>query len=259
MSPVQTFNLKEKVILVTGGYGYLGRSVCESLLYHGATVYVLGKSSEKYSHTFKDLNSETLNLAKCDVSKSEQIKSTLKNIYEKEKRIDVLINNAFYCEGNSPDNMSDLQWEKSMDGVLGSVFKCIREITPFFKKNKKGSIINVSSMYGMVSPDFKIYENFPEYLNPPHYGAAKAGVLQLTRYYANYLGKYNINVNSITPGAFPRPTSPEKFIKELKAKTCLNRVGCPEDLAGAFVFLSSKASSYMTGQNIIIDGGWTSQ
>ena len=114
-------------------------------------------------------------------------------------------------------------------------------------------------MYGMVAPQFEVYEDFPQFLNPPHYGAAKAGIIQLTKYYASYLGAFNIKVNAVTPGPFPsNPVQTEKnFIQELEKKTCLNRVGRPEDLGGAFVFLAADASNFMTGQNLVIDGGWT--
>ena len=125
----------------------------------------------------------------------------------------------------------------------------------------KGKIINVSSMYGVVAPQFEIYDDFPAYLNPPHYGAAKAGVIQLTKYYASYLGKYNVQVNTVTPGPFPsdKVQESQEFVESLEHKTCLNRIGKPEDLAGSFVFLASDASNFITGQNIIVDGGWTSK
>ena len=122
-----------------------------------------------------------------------------------------------------------------------------------------GSIINVSSMYGMVAPQFEIYENFPQFLNPPHYGAAKAAIIQMTKYFASYLGKDGILVNSVTPGPFPSEQISEnsRFINDLESKTCLGRVGKPEDVAGVFVFLSSAAAGFITGQNFVVDGGWT--
>jgi NAD(P)-dependent dehydrogenase (short-subunit alcohol dehydrogenase family) len=116
-------------------------------------------------------------------------------------------------------------------------------------------------MYGVVAPDFGVYEDSPEYLNPPHYGAAKAGIIQLTKYYASYLGDLNILVNSVTPGPFPSETVQRNktFIAALEKNTLLNRIGKPEDLAGIFTFLSSDASSFITGQNFIVDGGWTTR
>src|SRR5690606_15062193 len=112
---------------------------------------------------------------------------------------------------------------------------------------------------GMVAPDFSVYENCEEYINPPHYGAAKAGVIQLTKYFASYLGKENIRVNCISPGPFPNKEvqKNETFISNLSRKTALKRIGKPEELVGSFIYLSSDASSFITGQNIVVDGGWT--
>jgi NAD(P)-dependent dehydrogenase (short-subunit alcohol dehydrogenase family) len=259
---VYTFNLKNKIILITGGYGYLGKAITESLLFHQATVYVLGRDKEKFTETFKNnafLNQ--LHFENCDVSNSESISNAFKIVYEKEGKLDVIINNAFYSKGQSPETMTDNEWETGIDGTLNSIFKSIRNSIPYFKAANGGKIINVSSMYGIVAPQFEVYDEFPQFLNPPHYGAAKAGVIQLTKYYASYLGKYNIQVNAVTPGPFPSDAVQQSvgFVKALETKTCLNRVGKPEDLAGAFVFLSSDASNFVTGQNIIVDGGWTSK
>ncbi|WP_343695605.1 SDR family oxidoreductase [Flavobacterium sp.] len=255
---IKTFNLDKKVILITGGYGYLGKAITESLLYHGAKVYVLGRDKNKFLNCFGDSHKDSLFFEYCDISSTEDIKITFKNIFEKNNKIDVLINNAFYSKGKSPEDMTDDEWSTGIDGTLSSVFRCIREIIPYFK-TKGGKIINVSSMYGLVAPQFDVYDDFEQFLNPPHYGAAKAGIIQLTKYYASFLGNLGINVNSVTPGPFPslEVQKSEMFIKKLENKTSLKRIGKPEDLAGAFVFLSSEMSDFITGQNIIIDGGWT--
>jgi gluconate 5-dehydrogenase len=114
-------------------------------------------------------------------------------------------------------------------------------------------------MYGMVAPDFTVYEDFPNFLNPPHYGAAKAGVIQMTKYFASYLAQYGILVNAVSPGAFPSKGVQEHtgFIAALNKKNPLKRIGQPDELKGVFVFLASNASTYVTGQNIAVDGGWT--
>ncbi|TVZ28219.1 NAD(P)-dependent dehydrogenase (short-subunit alcohol dehydrogenase family) [Gillisia sp. Hel_I_86] len=257
---IYNFDLGEKTILVTGGYGYLGKAIAESLLFHNAKVIVLGRSIEKFKNAFKEnefLNS-TLLFQNCDISKTESIKSAFLEI-SKNHSISVLVNNAFYSSGQSPEKMEDKDWENGIDGSLNSVFRAIREIIPYFKSSTGGKIINVSSMYGVVAPDFSVYEDSPNFLNPPHYGAAKAGVIQLTKYYASYLGKYNVNVNTVTPGPFPSESvqQDERFVKALADKTCLNRIGKPNDLGGIFTFLSSDAANFITGQNIVVDGGWT--
>ena len=114
-------------------------------------------------------------------------------------------------------------------------------------------------MYGIISPDFLIYDEHPEFFNSAQYGASKAAVIQLTRYYANYLASKNIRVNCITPGPFPseQVQKTDAFIKKLVNKVPLKRIGKPEDLNGTLLLLASEASSFITGQNIIIDGGWT--
>ena len=258
---IYTFDLKNKVALVTGGYGHLGKAITESLVFHGAKVYVLGRDENKFLESFKEnknLN-HSLYFQSCDVSDSKNIKAAFETIYSINQKIDILINNAVYSKGQSPENMTDDDWATGVDGTLGSVFKSIREIIPYFKSQKSGKIINVSSMYGMVAPQFEIYNDHPGFLNPPHYGAAKAGVIQLTKYYASYLGADGVTVNTVTPGPFPSQAVQvnEGFVDELKKKTCLNKIGKPEDLAGVFVFLSSDAANFITGQNFVIDGGWT--
>lgn len=258
---IYSFNLQEKLVLITGGYGYLGKAITESLLYHGATVHVLGRDRNKFLQAFGNNPGldETLFFQYCDIENSNSISGAFQAVYDRAKKIDVLINNAFYSKGQSPESMSDEEWAVGIDGTLNSIFRCIKEIIPYFKERGKGKIINVSSMYGLVAPDFDVYENSPQFLNPPHYGAAKAGLIQMTKYYASYLGQYGINVNSVTPGPFPSMEVQKNhdFMGELRKRTCLKRIGKPEDVAGAFVFLSSDSSNFITGENIVIDGGWT--
>lgn len=258
---VYTFDLTQKIILLTGGYGYLGKAAAESLVHHGGTVYVLGRTKKKFEDAFKDHPEigDKLFFQHCDVAETESIKKAYESILSKENGIDVLINNAFYLDGQDPLTMTDEEWNTGIDGTLNSVFRSIREVIPFIENSKSPRIINVSSMYGVVAPDFNVYKDFQEMLNPPHYGAAKAGVVQLSKYYASYLGNKGITVNTVTPGPYPPDSVQEKeqFIELLKEKTLLKRIGKPEDLAGAFVFLASDASAYITGHNLVVDGGWT--
>jgi gluconate 5-dehydrogenase len=170
------------------------------------------------------------------------------------------VNNAFFgYEGKNEKNipaMPEEMWAMGIEGTANVVFRCIRSAASLMKKG--GSIINISSIYGIVSPDPSIYGT-SGFNNPPAYGAGKAAVLQFTRYAACHLASKGIRVNSISPGAFPNKEVQEnkKFISNLKRKIPLGRIGEPEDLAGAVVFLASDASSYVTGSNIVVDGGWT--
>lgn len=256
---VYTFDLTNKVTIISGGYGHLGKAITESFLHHGSIVYVLGRNEDKFLDTF--IPSKQLFFEYCDISNNEDIKNVFLKIFLKHGRINVLINNAYNMKGQSPETMTDEDWSIGIAGTLDNVFKCIREIIPYYKNQSFGKIINVSSMYGIVAPQFEVYDDFPEFLNPPHYGAAKAGIIQLTKYYASYLGNFGINVNAVSPGPFPsfKVQESKGFIELLSKKTCLGKIGLPEDLAGAFVFLASDASNFITGQNIIVDGGWTSK
>ncbi len=251
------FNLKNKVAVVTGGYGHLGKHLCLGLARQGACVYAAGPNEKKFTYAFMKDKGPLVHFENMDISCEESIKTVFERIYKRKRRIDILVNNAIYSKGNAPINLSQEDWNYSIDGVLNSVFRCIKAVVPYIKKTKEASIINIASMYGIISPDLRIYKGTKEQLSPPHYGAAKAGVIQLSRYFAVYLAQYGIRVNCISPGAFPKAEVPENFIKKLERKIPMGRVGRPEELTGAIQFLASKASSYMTGQNIVIDGGWT--
>ncbi|WP_027076551.1 SDR family NAD(P)-dependent oxidoreductase [Maribacter antarcticus] len=258
------FDLTDKVIIVTGGYGHLGSGIVNSLLGFGAKVIVAGRTKEKYQEKFKDIKKANLFFEKFDISQSgEDFMSQFKEFKSKYGSIDVVFNNAHFARGSNQENMSDEDWSYTMEGVLASVQKSIKASIPIMREQKHGKIINIASMYGHISPNFKrLYEgdDCEKYTNPPHYGAAKAGVIQLTKYYAVLLGKENIYVNAISPGPFSKDQIQEDnpaFIKKLEQSNPLNRIGQPKDLAGISVLLSSEASNFITGQNFAVDGGWT--
>ncbi len=250
-------DLNNKVTVVTGGYGYLGKAIVNVLTEYNCKVYVMGRSKEKFNDVFSE--NDLVFFEKVDVSNKESIRCGFEKIGKKEPAIDILINNAHFGISNHPERMSSDEWRMGIEGGLNQFFDCIKEVTPFLKKSKNGKIINIASMYGMVVPNLDVYNGREEFLNPPNYGTAKAGVIHLTKYYAMYLAKYNINVNAISPGPFPSEKIQEdkEFIKRLEAKAKLKRIGKPKDLEGIVVLLSSEASNYITGQNIAIDGGWT--
>lgn len=250
--------LANKVVLLTGGYGYLGAEIAKSLAIHEAKVIVLARSKDKFDACFTEKDSNIF-FQQGDISDTKSIQLAYKDCKSKYGQIDVLINNAFYLKGNSPKEMADEDFLYGLEGTLGSIQRCIREVLPYFSEQNAGNIINLSSMYGMVAPEFSVYENCIQFTNPPHYGAAKAGVIQLTKYYASLLGKENIRVNSVAPGPFPSEEvqKNQEFIDNLSKKTSLNRIGSPDELGGIFTFLASDASSYITGQNFVVDGGWT--
>ncbi len=259
MREVFKIGLQNKNIAITGGYGYLGRAIVDSLVAHEARVFVLGRDEQKFKDEF--LGIERVEFIHCDVASTQSIRDALNDVYASVNSLDVFINNAFYSKGQFPESLSDEDWSYGIEGTLGSVFRCSREVVSRMVLQRYGKLINVSSMYGLVAPQFDVYEGSERFLNPPHYGAAKAGIIQLTRYYASYYGRFGITVNCVTPGAFPSPEvqKDSRFINDLASRTCLGRIGDPKDVAGAFVFLSSDAANYITGQNIIVDGGWTAR
>ena len=254
------FDLSGRLVLVTGGYGHLGRGIVAGLLAYGATVVVLGRDEERFNQIFaSDAPLANLYFQPCDVASTPSVIEGFRACREQHGPPHVLINNAVYSEGQQPDTLTDAQFARGLDGSTGSAYRCLREILPYLRENQGGKIINVASMYGMVAPDFAAYEQHPQFLNPPHYGAAKAAVIQLTKYFASYLGPENIKVNCVSPGAFPSASVQQSsgFITELEIRSPLGRIGRPQDLAGAFVFLSAAASDFVTGHNLVVDGGWT--
>jgi len=251
------FSLTNKIALITGGYGHLGKTLTTSLRDAGASVIVCGRDENKFNRTFKErANIEFISM---DVSSLDSIQRACRRIVDKHEKIDILVNNAFYCKGQTPDTISEDEWQLGIDGVLNSVFRCTKAVVPYMKKQRSGNIINISSMYGVCSPDFKIYKEHTEFFNPPNYGVSKAAIIQMTKYYAAYYANKGIRFNCISPGAFPSgPAQKEKsFMRRLENKIPLGRIGKPEDLKGVVIFLASDASSYIVGQNIIVDGGWT--
>jgi NAD(P)-dependent dehydrogenase (short-subunit alcohol dehydrogenase family) len=250
------FSLEGRVIAMTGGYGWLGAAIAKGLVSHGGRVFILGRNRARFEAALGD---QSVDFVHCDVEKSSSIDAAFAAVVRIAGGLNVVINNAFYCRGSDPEAISDDDWAYSLDGTLGTVHRSIRASIPHLKKQGDSRIINVASIYGLVSPDFSIYAKLLHQRSQPYYGAAKAAIIQLTRYYAVLLGPYGTKVNCVTPGAFPseKVQANAEFIAALGAKAPLGRIGRPEELQGAFVFLSSPAASYVTGHNLVVDGGWT--
>lgn len=259
------FSMNGKTVVCTGGCGALGRTMVKALLAYGANVVVPSRT-DRLDESFDEYrNAGKLFFVKADLHSTEETANAFAAAKQKYGKIDVLVNCAAYGGGAGGkscefrlDKMPDEAWAEGIDGTIGVVFRCTREAIPYLEENGGGAIVNIGSMYGMISPDFSIYgDNIP--WNPPTYGAGKAGVLQFTRYCAAALARKNIRVNALTPGPFPSitPNTDMDFIDRLSEKTMLKRTGRPEELIGALLLLCSDASSFMTGSNIVVDGGMT--
>ena len=247
---------------MTGSTGHLGTAIARGMSNAGATVLLVSRSVEKLMDQTAKLKSAggTVHPFPCNITEDPQRRTVLKEIAERFGRLDGIINNAYA----PPKGKSAEAFMEAYDISVASVWALVngaRELLSEAAAHNRGgaSIVNVASMYGMVSPDIRMYSELTS-PNPPFYGAAKAGLLQLTRYLACELGLQNIRVNSISPGPFPAPPVAEKdpeFIQRLGTRNPLGRIGDPDELIGPVLFLLSDASSYITGANLCVDGGWT--
>jgi len=254
------FDLTGMSALVTGSYGHLGRAIAISLAEHGAHVYLNGKNKNKLDLLKEDISERGYNasIALFDITNHTQIK----NFFKKNKKLHILVNNANKGKQFPFHVFSKKEFKKAFDISLISIADLVNIATPSLvlgaKEIGSSSIINISSIYGMVSPDPSIYLN-TKYHNPSSYGATKAALIQYTRHAAIHLAKNKIRVNCISPGPFPneKKIKTKFFLKKLKKKIPLNRFGKPEDITTSIIFLASKKSSFITGSNIVVDGGWT--
>lgn len=243
------FNFNNKVVLVTGCSGQIGQSIVNLFLKLKSNVYGIDKIHPKSDFDF--------NFIKCDITNQKSLKKTINNIIFKEKTIDIIINNAGISTFSNFKKRTDNELNKIFKTNVASVINTIKHYVIMFdkKKLKKGKIINIGSIYGFLSPDFKIYSKGDRF-SPEIYGASKSAIIQLTKYYAVLLASRNINVNCISPGGIVnKKIQSQSFISRYKKRVPKKRMGLPSDLLTSIIYLASDKSEYVTGQNIIIDGG----
>ena len=242
-------NLKEKVIVVTGGSGLIGKAIISDLRKSGAFVINV------------DVNAKNdLDIGEwcCDITNADSIQQTISAVLSRYDRVDGWVNNAYPRTkdwGNKFENIVEESWKKNVDLQLNSVFICCQLILALMKKQQYGSIVNISSMYGVVGPDFSIYDG-TEMTMPAAYSAIKGGIINFSRYLASYFGPDGIRINCVSPGGI-FDNQNEVFVSQYEQKVPMRRMGLPVDIAPAVSFLLSDDSGYITGQNLIVDGGWT--
>ena len=253
------FSIQGKVILLTGATGYLGSKMVEMLSKKGAIVIVLSRDIIKAKNLCSKLNIPIEQAFQIDISDKDSVIKTVKEIFQKFSKIDILVNNAYFVVTKLFNQYTKEDWKESFEGTVISIDIMTQAVIPYMQNNTKSRIINISSMYGMVSPNPDVYSS-EDMINPLSYGVGKAGVIQYTKYSAMKLAQYGITVNTVSYGPFPNinMVKDETFLKKLADKTFVKRIGKPEEVASAIYFLSLDESSYVTGQNIIVDGGWTS-
>lgn len=268
MNYLEKFSLKTKTCFVVGGLGLIGKSVTEALLKSDAKILLLDINKKQILKEKKKYNyNKKVNIEYFDLSDISKIESGLKKIIKKYGVPDVFINCSYpRTKDFSTNNFSELKLNSLNQNIkihLNSYIWIARLIAEEMKRASiKGSIIQFSSIYGLRSQDLSIYKgtNMRENLT---YAAIKGGINNVTKLFCSYYGKYKIRINNIAPGgleghvAGSRKKQEKKFIDNYSSKVPLRRLGKPEEIAPAVIFLSSDASSYITGTTLIIDGGWT--
>lgn len=246
-------DLKNKVIIVAGANGLLGKEIGRQLINHEAKVVLADIQFE--TDFSKDSNAKY----HLDLSSNDSIKGLVDKTVKHFGRIDGLINAAY---PRTPDwgsyHFEDnpfRHWKENVDLQLNSVFYLDQQVALVMEQQKSGSIVNFGSIYGIVGNDFTIYEDFGG-TSPVEYSAIKGGIINLTRYLASYLGKYNIRVNCVCPGGI-FDNQRKEFVDRYTHRCPMKRMGQPEDIAPLCLFLVSDGSKYITGQIIAADGGWT--
>lgn len=260
----EMMNLKGRVAVVTGGAGYLGRAIAETLAELGADLAVVDMQQEACENFASSLQSTFAVSAmpiKIDLAVEDQVRQVPDLVKERFGRMDILINCAALVGTSNlkgwgvPFQLQNADtWRLALETNLTAAFVLCQVCTDLLKASGHGSIINVLSIYALVGPNMSLYAG-TSMGNPAAYGASKAGLLQLTRYLATALAP-DIRVNALTPGGIFR-NQLQSFLSKYEALTPMGRMATEEDFKGAVGYLASDLSAYMTGQNLVIDGGWT--
>lgn len=254
MNYKEMFYCENKVAVVTGGAGLLGREIAQGLKEFGAEVYIADVDEARVT----PLLNEKTKFLQFDITSEESINRAFSNLVNDKGSVDIVVNCAYPRTGDWGAKFEDIKfdsWKENLNNHLGGHFICCRTAAEQMKKQGGGSIINLASIYGVTAPDFSIYEGTPMTM-PAAYASIKSGIIALTRYIAAYYGRHNVRANVVSPGGI-FDGQPDSFVERYSQKTPLRRMGTATDIVGAVIYLASDAASYVTGENIMVDGGWT--
>ena len=273
MNIKEKFDLTGRVAVVTGGVGLLGAEFCKTLAEAGASVAVVDLNASASRGTADSLTKSGHNAlaVPTDITQPDSVNAMVEKVLSEFGRLDILVNSAALDpkfdpdaakKGIAPGAFEDYpleQWNAAMNVNLTGMFLVTQAcVKPMIAQGKKGSVINICSTYGLNGPDQRIYIKDGQRVafKPVYYTVTKAGVMGFTKYLAAYYAETNIRVNALTPGGVFN-NHEEYFVKSYSAKTIMGRMANKDEMNGALLFLASDASSYMTGNNVVVDGGWT--
>jgi NAD(P)-dependent dehydrogenase (short-subunit alcohol dehydrogenase family) len=267
----EAYSVQNRTIIITGGTGLIGQHYVRALVDAGARV-ILADKDETAAFWLKDsMESDNLTISAADITNPQSVRDMVERVKKKYGRINGLVNNAAVNPKMDSVNGSGHNltfenyplslWQQSLDVNLTGMFLCTQAVAPEMLSQKKGVIVNISSIYGLVGPDQRLYQKDAQahqtVFKPVDYSVTKAAVLGFTRYLAAYWGHQGIRVNTLTLGGVYHQHDGD-FVKRYTWRTPMNRMARPDEYCAALIFLLSDASSYMTGSNLVIDGGWTS-
>jgi len=256
---VNSFSLENKVVVLTGGAGLFGRGLVAAVAAAGAKLVIASRDVAKLERVVaeEDAQGRSVVAEKLDQGDEASVLALRDRVRERFGRVDGLVNNAVARPMTSP-RAPVAAWEESMRVNATGVFLMTRAFGEVMCRQKGGSIVNISSIQGMVGPSLELYEGTPMGEPPPDYFFHKGGLINLTRYYAALFGPHNVRVNCLSPGGFFN-NQPEPFLSRYKSRTFLGRMADATDLGGPVVFLLSEAARYVTGANLPVDGGYTAK
>lgn len=255
------FRLDGRIAFVSGASGHLGREMSRALCEAGAHVILHGRDDARLCDFEAQLLGEGFSVERAAFDLADLAR--LREVFGSLERLDVLVNNAVSMTPRPFRDLEPEDFARTYASAVTAAFEAARAALPALRRAGAGAgdaaIVNVASMYGVVAPDARLYAE-PSQGSPFHYGPAKAALLQLTRHLAAEFGPHQIRVNALTPGPFPRDevaAADPQFAARLAGKTMLGRTGRAGEIGGPLLFLASKASSFMTGASLAVDGGWT--